>query len=257
MKKFLILIMVLVALIFALAGCSDSKAEGEDTETTSDIWGDDEWWVTEPSSDNADSSAQDDQNQQNNDFTNDNNSINNNTNGQQNNNTITPDNGNNGQSNTNNNQGNTSDNNNSSGNSGSSSGNGLISDEDMSKLEESNAEVYFSDNPNNKYIVQVVNKYGVDSSNLVALVKVNATFPSAMVLEFSGKRDANGELVMTYSELKYVYNIDESKGTLVKASKNGIGNDGVSFVESKILFALMENYFCPELPNLKANKRYD
>lgn len=257
MKKFLILIMVLVALIFALAGCSDSKAEGEDTETTSDIWGDDEWWVTEPSSDNADSSAQNDQNQQNNDFTNDNNSINNNTNGQQNNNTITPDNGNNGQSNTNNNQGNTSNNNNSSGNSGSSSGNGLISDEDMSKLEESNAEVYFSDNPNNKYIVQVVNKYGVDSSNLVALVKVNATFPSAMVLEFSGKRDANGELVMTYSELKYVYNIDESKGTLVKASKNGIGNDGVSFVESKILFALMENYFCPELPNLKANKRYD
>ena len=258
MKKFLILIMVLVALIFALAGCSDSKTEGEDTETTSDIWGDDEWWVTEPSSDNADSSAQDDQNQQNNDFTNDNNSINNNTNGQQNNNnTITPDNGNNGQSNTNNNQGNTSNNNNSSGNSGSSSGNGLISDEDMSKLEESNAEVYFSDNPNNKYIVQVVNKYGVDSSNLVALVKVNATFPSAMVLEFSGKRDANGELVMTYSELKYVYNIDESKGTLVKASKNGIGNDGVSFVESKILFALMENYFCPELPNLKANKRYD
>lgn len=249
--------MVLLAMIFAFVGCSDNKNDEEDTETTSDIWGDDEWWVTEPSSDNADSSAQDDQNQQNNDFTNDNNSINNNTNGQQNNNTITPDNGNNGQSNTNNNQGNTSNNNNSSGNSGSSSGNGLISDEDMSKLEESNAEVYFSDNPNNKYIVQVVNKYGVDSSNLVALVKVNATFPSAMVLEFSGKRDANGELVMTYSELKYVYNIDESKGTLVKASKNGIGNDGVSFVESKILFALMENYFCPELPNLKANKRYD
>ena len=119
------------------------------------------------------------------------------------------------------------------------------------------AEVFFSDNPNNKYIVRVVNKYGVDASNLVALIKVNATFPSAMVLEFTGNRDANGELVMTYSELKYVYNIDESKNTLVRASKTTSGNDGISFVESKILFTLMENYFCPELPNLKANKRYD
>ena len=78
-----------------------------------------------------------------------------------------------------------------------------------------------------------------------------------MVLEFSGKRDANGELVMTYSELKYVYNIDESKGTLVRASKNGVGNDGVSYVEGKVLFVLMEKYICPELPNLRANKRYD
>ncbi len=259
MKKFLVLIMVLLAMIFAFVGCSDNKNDEEDTETTSDIWGDDEWWVTEPSSDNTDNSAQDNQNQQNNDFTDDNNTNNDFTNNQQNNNVVTPDNGNNNNSNQGNanNNNNTGNSNNSSGNSGSSSGNGLISDEDMSKLEESNAEVYFSDNPNNKYIVQVVNKYGVDSSNLIALVKVNATFPSAMVLEFSGKRDANGELDMSYSELKYVYNIDESKGTLVKASKNGVGNDGVSFIESKILFALMEEYFCPELPNLKANKRYD
>lgn len=258
MKKFLILMMVLLAMIFAFVGCSDNKNDEESTETTSDIWGDDEWWLNEPSSDNADNSVQDNQNQQNNDFTDDNNANNDFTNNQQNNNVVTPDNGNNNNNNQGNaNNNNTGNSNNSSSNSGSSSGNGLISDEDMSKLEESNAEVYFSDNPNNKYIVQVVNKYGVDSSNLIALVKVNATFPSAMVLEFSGKRDANGELDMSYSELKYVYNIDESKGTLVKASKNGIGNDGVSFVESKILFALMENYFCPELPNLKANKRYD
>ena len=71
----------------------------------------------------------------------------------------------------------------------------VLRDEDIEKLQQSNAEVYFSDNPNNKYIVRVVDKYGVDPSNLVALVKVNATFPSAMVLEFSGKRDANGELL--------------------------------------------------------------
>lgn len=258
MKKILILMMVLLAMLFAFVGCSDDKADDETTETTSDIWGDDEWWLTEPSSDNVDNSVQDNQNQQSNDNFN-NNSNNDYTNNQQNN-VVTPNNGNNNnnQSNSNNNNSNSNNSNSNTGNSGnSSSGNPFISDEDMSKLEESNAEVYFSDNPNNKYIVRVVNTYGVDSSNLIALVKVNATFPSAMVLEFSGKRDANGELIMTYSELKYVYNIDESKGTLVRASKNGVGNDGVTLVESKVIFVLMEKYFCPELPNLKANRRYD
>ena len=169
---------------------------------------------------------------------------------------VVPDYNNNQNNDVQNNNGNT----NNSGNSNSGTtipSNPFISDEDVSKLEQSQAEVYFSDNPNNKYIVKVVNKYGVDSSNLIALIKVNATFPSAMVLEFSGKRDANGELVMTYSELKYVYNIDESNNKLVKASKSGTDNDGISFIESKVTFVLMENYFCPELPNLRANKRYD
>ncbi|MBQ4573041.1 MAG: hypothetical protein IJA80_07170 [Clostridia bacterium] len=249
MKKYIVLLMVLLALIFAFVGCSKDNNEPETPETTSDIWGDDDWWQQEPATDDS-NNMQDNQNQQTELPTVDNN--NNGNNGNSNNQQSTPvipdynNNQNNNQNQNNNN------------NSGSSvPSNPFISDEEMSKLEQSNAEVYFSDNPNNKYIVQVVNKYGVDSSNLIALVKVNATFPSAMVLEFSGKRDANGELIMKYSELKYVYNIDETKNTLVKASKNGTGNDGVSFVEGKILFVLMENYFCPELPNLKANKRYD
>lgn len=133
--------------------------------------------------------------------------------------------------------------------------NPLISDEDMEKLENSNAEVFFTDNPNNKHIVAVSDKYGSKKENLVALVKVNAEFPSATVLEFSGKTDANGELVMTYEELKYVYEINEEKNTIVKASKNGLDNDGVSLVEAKILITLTKEYFIPELPNLKANKR--
>ena len=256
MKKILILMMVLLAMLFAFVGCSGDKADDETTEPTSDIWGDDEWWLTEQSSDNVDNSVQDNQNQQSNDNFN-NNSNNDNTNNQQNN-VVTPNNGNNNnQSNSNNNSNSNNSSSNTGSSGGSSSGNPLISDEDMSKLEESNAEVYFSDNPNNKYIVRVVNTYGVDSSNLIALVKVNATFPSAMVLEFSGKRDANGELIMTYSELKYVYNIDETKGTLVRAGKNGAGNDGVTYLESAVLFMTMKEYICPELPNLKANRRYD
>ncbi len=133
--------------------------------------------------------------------------------------------------------------------------NSLISDEDMEKIENSNVEVFFTDNPNNKAIVAVSDKYGCKKENLVALVKVNAEFPSANVLEFSGKKDANGELVMTYDELKYVYEVNESKNTIVKASKNGLDNDGVNFIEAKILITLTKEYFIPELPNLKANKR--
>ena len=133
--------------------------------------------------------------------------------------------------------------------------NPLISDEDIEKIENSNAEVFFSDNPNYKFIVAVSDKYGSKKENLVAIVKINAEFPSATVLEFSGKKDANGELLMTYEELKYVYEINEEKNTIVKASKNGLDNDGVNFVEAKILITLTKEYFIPELPNLKENKR--
>ena len=133
--------------------------------------------------------------------------------------------------------------------------NQLISDDDMEKIENSNAEVFFTDNPENKYIVAVSDKYGLKKENLVALVKVNAEFPSVYILEFSGKKDANGELVMTYDELRYMYEINESKNTIVKASKNGLDNDGVNFIEAKILITLAKEYFIPELPNLKENKR--
>ena len=133
--------------------------------------------------------------------------------------------------------------------------NPLVSDEDMEKIENSDAEVYFTDNPENKYITAIADKYGSKKENLIALVKVNAEFPSVYVLEFSGKRDSNGELLMTYDELKCVYEINESKNTIVKASKNGLNNDGVNFVEAKILITLTKEYFIPELPNLKENKR--
>lgn len=137
-----------------------------------------------------------------------------------------------------------------------SQSNPLISDEDLEKIENSNAEVYFTDNPDNKYIVTISNKYGAKKENLVALIKVNAEFPSAMVFEFSGKKDENGELVMTYDEFKYFYNIDESNNKIIRVSKNGVGNDGVNFVEAQVYLMLAREYLIPELPNLKANKRY-
>lgn len=137
-----------------------------------------------------------------------------------------------------------------------SQSNPLISDEDLEKIENSNAEVYFTDNPNNEYIVAISDKYGAKKENLVALIKVNAEFPSAMVFEFSGKKDENGELIMTYDEFKYFYNIDETNNKIRRVSKNGVGNDGVNFVEAKVYLMIAREYLIPELPNLKANKRY-
>lgn len=250
MKKIYLLLVLILSLLLVFVGCSkDAEKENEpETESTSDIWGDDNWWETESSTEYSDNGTINNQ-----ELPSDDSSMNNDSNfNNQQNSQVVPDNSNNQNNNTNSNNSNS--NNNISNNSGQS--NSLISDEDISKIQDSQAEVFYSDNPNNKYILAVVNKYGVDSSNLVALVKVNASFPSALVLEFSGKRDANGELVMTYDELKYVYNIDESNNTLVRASKSATGNDGVSYVESKMLFYMMEEYFIPELPNLKANKRY-
>lgn len=132
----------------------------------------------------------------------------------------------------------------------------LISDEDLEKIENSEAEVFFTDNPDNEFIVAVSEKYGAKKENLVALVKVNAEFPSATVFEFSGKKDSNGELVMTYEEFKFIYEIDREDNSIIKASKNGFQNDGVSFVEAKVYIFLAKNYLIPELPNLKANKPY-
>ena len=137
-----------------------------------------------------------------------------------------------------------------------SQGNSLISDENMERIENSNAETYFTDNPDNQYIIRISEKYGVKKENLVVLIKINAEFPSATIFEFSGKKDSNGELVMTYDELVNVYEINEEKNTIIRVSKNGLNNDGVNLIEAKIYMTLVKEYLLPELPGLRENKRY-
>jgi hypothetical protein len=261
MKKVISLIMVLLIVVSAFAGCSSNKEQESTTESTYP-WENENWNQTEANTNNffdEQTSNQDFQEQNtvvdnnyNNNYNNDNNN-NYNHNDISQTNPVVPD-YNNNQNIVNTTQSSSS----VTGNNGSgSSGNGIISDENMSKLENSQAEVYFSDNPNNKGIAAISQRYGVASENLVALIKVNAEFPTITVLEFSGARDANGELVMTYNELVNVYEINETTGKVVKASKSGMGNDGLSFIEAKVYIALAKEYFIPELPNLKANKRYD
>lgn len=134
--------------------------------------------------------------------------------------------------------------------------NSLLSDEDIDKLENSDAEVFFTDNPENKYIIAVSQKYGAKKENMVALIKVNGEFPTVTLFEFSGKKDKNGDLLMTYSELKFIYKIDQSNNTVLRVSKSGINNDGVTLAEAKVYLFMAKTYLIPELPNLKANKPY-
>lgn len=137
-----------------------------------------------------------------------------------------------------------------------SQSNSTLSDEDLEKIKNTNAKVYFTDNPDNPHIIAVSEKYGAKKENLVALIKVDAEFPSATVFEFSGKTDENGELIMTYEEFEYMYEINEEENTIIKISKNCTDNDGVSFVEAKMFVTLAKTYLIPELQNLRENNRY-
>jgi hypothetical protein len=117
-------------------------------------------------------------------------------------------------------------------------------------------EEIFNNTFSSEELRRISEKYGVKKENLVVLIKINAEFPSATIFEFSGKKDSNGELVMTYDELVNVYEINEEKNTIIRVSKNGLNNDGVNLIEAKIYMTLVQEYLLPELPNLRENKRY-
>ena len=85
---------------------------------------------------------------------------------------------------------------------------------------------------------------------------MNAEYPTITLFEFSGKKDKNGELVMTYNEFKNLYKIYQEDNKIIRASKSGWKNDGVNFIEAKLNIFLAKKYLIPELPSLKANKPY-
>lgn len=115
---------------------------------------------------------------------------------------------------------------------------------------------YISENPNNVYICRVAEKYGSDKANLIAFIKVNSSTPGATVLEFSGKRDSNGNLIATAEELRYVYEVSDN-GTMRRASSDGKNNDGYNKVVAKAAFALAEKYMVPNIDQWRAERRYE
>ena len=101
----------------------------------------------------------------------------------------------------------------------------------------------FSDDPNNRYISSVASKYGLDSSNLVALYTVPEN-DSNIVLEFDGSKDSNGRLIRTDKTLVAIYSIDRSLNSKC-ASKDNNKNE-YPYGEMMVMFMTTTKYIMPE-----------
>ncbi len=126
----------------------------------------------------------------------------------------------------------------------------------VEQLKNSDVVTYYSDNPGNSYICAVSEKYGADKSNLVALIKTNAIYPGAMVLEFNGKRDSEGKLVFSRKTLVAVYDINGTDGTIRKASKIISEIDGYTEEESKTTIKITEWFVLGKLDELRETRVY-
>lgn len=115
---------------------------------------------------------------------------------------------------------------------------------------------YISENPDNVYICRVAEQYGSDKANLIAFIKTNASIPGATVLEFSGKKDSNGNLIVTAEELRYVYDVSDGKA-IKRASSDGKNNDGYNKIVAKAAFALGEKFLVPSIDKMRAERRYE
>lgn len=115
---------------------------------------------------------------------------------------------------------------------------------------------YISENFDNKYICRVAEKYGSNKANLIAFIKKNSSTPGATVLEFSGQRDSNGNLITTSDELMYVCEVSDN-GTIMRASKDGNNNDGYNKVAAKVAYSLGEKFLLPSIDEMRAERRYE
>ena len=127
----------------------------------------------------------------------------------------------------------------------------------LDKLMESESVTYYCDDPNNRYICAVADAYGVYKSTLVALIRVNAQNPGATVLGFSGKTDADGNLLMTESELDAVYEVLDGDSTVKKATGKATGNVGYNYIASVTVFKLTKQFILPTLDDLRTERPYN
>ncbi len=101
----------------------------------------------------------------------------------------------------------------------------------------------FSDAPDNRYISSVATKYGLDSTNLVALYTVPEN-DSNIVLQFDGSRDSNGKLIRTEKTLVAIYSIDRNLNSKC-ASKDTKKNE-YPYGEMMVMFMTTTKYIMPE-----------
>lgn len=115
---------------------------------------------------------------------------------------------------------------------------------------------YYTDDPNNPYIVKIADKYGVDRGCLVAFVRANSKTPGATVLQFKGNRDSYGNLITTSDELIYVYDVQDN-GTIQKTNRDGSDVEGLPPVAGKAMFTLVEKYIMPDIEKFKRENRLE
>lgn len=126
----------------------------------------------------------------------------------------------------------------------------------LEELETSEVVTYYCDDVNNKYIKTVANEFSVEASSLIALIRTNAVNAGATVLQFSGKTDSSGNLLTTEDELKAVYEVSDSDGSVKKATGGFTGNVGYNYIESLAVFKLTKEFILPQLDEMKRERPY-
>lgn len=109
-----------------------------------------------------------------------------------------------------------------------------------------NGDNVLSDHHNNKFIKLVSEKYGTDKELLVAIYSEPDT-GNNLVLEFSGKRDEDGNVIKSPDTLTKVYSIDKNKKISVATGKT-TGNIGVSYAEGTLAFNMVKTIVMPQYP---------
>ena len=109
-----------------------------------------------------------------------------------------------------------------------------------------NGENQLSDHHNNKYIKLISEKYNVDKDLLVAIYSEPDT-GNNFVLEFSGKRNEEGNVIKSPDTLVKVYGIDKQKNVCIATGKT-TGNVGVSYAEGMLCFNMIKTIVMPQYP---------
>ena len=109
-----------------------------------------------------------------------------------------------------------------------------------------NGENQLSDHHDNKFIKLVSGKYGVDKELLVAIYSEPDT-GNNFVLEFSGKRNDDGNVIKSPETLVKVYSIDKKNNICVATGKT-TGNIGVSYAEGMLCFSMIKAIVMPQYP---------
>ncbi len=101
----------------------------------------------------------------------------------------------------------------------------------------------FSDDPNNKFINAISQKYNVNAQNLVALYTVPENDANT-VLEFDGSKGSDGKLIRNEDTLVAIYTIDAALNSQ-RASKDSSKNE-YSYGEMMVMFMSVTKYIMPE-----------